>query len=458
MKLTLLALFVSAVPVQAAFPVNRLFELHQTFYQVVNDPAPDVALQTKLIDALLTSLYRSEALINDFERELGVMKMRSEMDSDFTAEPLTSPSYQDLQTMGRVAKDLQDKVVFIYRRLLEVGANPASTAELKQKAEDLLRKTDQYFANLPVEDRLQLGDLLKEIRELRGGSIPDLEITDYGQFKKEVAQAKTATRAKAERAQNTISPELDREAESDAVQTYESHGPNTPLYPSTGRDGVVTGDEFADGHWVLTFDDGPSPEYSIPLMEALLSHRDKLNPTGAPGSFFWLAENVVRFPSVVQYGADSGFSLNCHSWKHLDLRYYSHKVREHEVIDAVKVERQAFGRNFRFYRCPYGSCIRIPEVRQMIADLGLLHASWSVDSLDWKLKDAARTFELLKAQLSVQKHGIILMHDIHPASIEAVKMLLDWIGEQNDSGEGHYELYTIDDAVDLYNARVSVSR
>jgi hypothetical protein len=45
----------------------------------------------------------------------------------------------------------------------------------------------------------------------------------------------------------------------------------------------------------------------------------------------------------------------------------------------------------------------------------------------------------------------VLMHDFHPFSLEAAKMLLAWIADQNNSGQDHITLYTLDDAVDLYN-------
>src|SRR6185312_8135454 len=90
----------------------------------------------------------------------------------------------------------------------------------------------------------------------------------------------------------TPDPILDRLFERQQQELENVTGPVSPLRPAVGREGNVDGHQFQDGQWVLTFDDGPNRRYSPLIMEALLSHHDKVNPNGAPGTFFWLAENL----------------------------------------------------------------------------------------------------------------------------------------------------------------------
>ncbi len=55
----------------------------------------------------------------------------------------------------------------------------------------------------------------------------------------------------------------------------------------------------------------------------------------------------------------------------------------------------------------------------------MIHVFWNVDSLDWQDKDPASILARVKKLMAAEKRGIILMHDIHPQTVEAVKLLLD---------------------------------
>ena len=68
-------------------------------------------------------------------------------------------------------------------------------------------------------------------------------------------------------------------------------------------------------------------------------------------------------------------------------------------------------------RPPYGSV----NYETAVA-IGKPIMNWSVDSLDWKAKDKKKIIEDVKT--STHNQGIILMHDIHEQSAEALPILL----------------------------------
>lgn len=58
----------------------------------------------------------------------------------------------------------------------------------------------------------------------------------------------------------------------------------------------------------------------------------------------------------------------------------------------------------------------------------LLYAGWSVDTQDWKLRDAQQiTSRVLK---EVRDGDIILMHDMYPSTVEALKAILSQLKEE----------------------------
>lgn len=54
---------------------------------------------------------------------------------------------------------------------------------------------------------------------------------------------------------------------------------------------------------------------------------------------------------------------------------------------------------------------------------------WSVDSLDWKHRDVDRNLQEITTQCT--RGAIVLMHEIHKASVATVPPLLDWFREHD---------------------------
>lgn len=79
---------------------------------------------------------------------------------------------------------------------------------------------------------------------------------------------------------------------------------------------------------------------------------------------------------------------------------------------------------------------------------------WSIDTLDWKTMNAKKTFKAVKKQVS--DGDIILMHDIHAPTAEAVKKIVPWL-VKND-----YDILTVSElmkrkGIKMKNGKVYMS-
>jgi peptidoglycan/xylan/chitin deacetylase (PgdA/CDA1 family) len=63
----------------------------------------------------------------------------------------------------------------------------------------------------------------------------------------------------------------------------------------------------------------------------------------------------------------------------------------------------------------------------------MIHTSWNVDTLDWQDRNANSIFERTKKQVDILGRGIILFHDIHPQSVQAVKLLIPYMKKVKDT-------------------------
>ena len=71
-------------------------------------------------------------------------------------------------------------------------------------------------------------------------------------------------------------------------------------------------------------------------------------------------------------------------------------------------------------RPPYGSCN--DTVREQASAAGIALVNWSVDTLDWKHKDADKVYASIMAD--AKDGAIILCHDLHKTTVDAMERVI----------------------------------
>lgn len=193
------------------------------------------------------------------------------------------------------------------------------------------------------------------------------------------------------------------------------------LEPASNGKGHVSGNRFPPNTWALTFDDGPHPSHTREMYNVL-------NTNGVHGTFLWLSKNILLYPDIVNEAGQYGFSRGSHSYTHPQLPKLGPKGLNKEVTIAGQDFAKVVGQQPTLFRCPYGDCGGSKSVvRELIAKNNMLHIGWNVDTLDWQDKNPLSIFERAKKQIALLDHGIILFHDIHPQSVEALKILIPYM-------------------------------
>lgn len=189
--------------------------------------------------------------------------------------------------------------------------------------------------------------------------------------------------------------------------------PEPPPSPPGPLDFPITVDCEAARCIALTFDDGPGPE-----TDRLL---DILDEKDAPATFFVLGEQVRKRPEVVRRMTEAGHVVGNHTWGHPDLATLSRKEIDRQIATAADEIEKAGAPRPVLLRPPYGSFS--DDVRAAIAAGGAAAVLWDVDTLDWKTRDTEKTVEA--ALEGAGRGGIILMHDIHAPTVDAVPEIID---------------------------------
>ena len=128
-----------------------------------------------------------------------------------------------------------------------------------------------------------------------------------------------------------------------------------------------------------------------------------------------MGQNAEAVAAVVASGND----IATHTWSHENLKELSSARAKRALTNGIDKITEMTGREVHFVRPPYGAWNS--NVCGVCRDLGLSIVTWSIDTLDWKTRDAEKTFQTIKQQ--VKNGDIILCHDTYEATADAVDML-----------------------------------
>ncbi|MDD6264991.1 MAG: polysaccharide deacetylase family protein [Clostridia bacterium] len=160
----------------------------------------------------------------------------------------------------------------------------------------------------------------------------------------------------------------------------------------------------------LTFDDGPHPTYSNQILNILEQY-------ASVATFFEQGMNVDRYPDVVRREAALGCELGSHSYNHPQLTKLSYSQIRNQMDMTNQAFYKACGRYPTVMRPPYGS--RNASVDSAV---GLPLIIWSVDTLDWKYRDANYVYNYVINH--AYDGAIVLMHSIHGTTAQAMQRIV----------------------------------
>lgn len=183
----------------------------------------------------------------------------------------------------------------------------------------------------------------------------------------------------------------------------------------------------------LTFDDGPGADTKRLL--------DVLGAAKIRATFFMVGRSVSANPAVAKMAADAGHAVGGHSWSHADFTRLTPEAIATQITQTDAALAAAGVPPANFMRPPYGAVN--PQVMQVLANTGKAAIMWNVDTEDWKNKNVEVTTQ--RALATAKPGAIILMHDIHPSTVDAVPGI---IAQLQASG---YHLVTVPELLGTVN-------
>ncbi|MBV9656478.1 MAG: polysaccharide deacetylase family protein [Verrucomicrobia bacterium] len=197
--------------------------------------------------------------------------------------------------------------------------------------------------------------------------------------------------------------------------------PPTPSVPADGGttpapSKAVWSEVRVNGPYIaMTFDDGPSAALTPGLL-------DLLKQKGVHVTFFVLGSLAKDHPEILRRAVAEGHEIANHSWDHPNLGKMPDESVSSQLNRTKDIITAATGKPCDLLRPPYGSMTALQ--RHWFHDqLGYKIILWSVDPLDWKDHNPS----LITRRLvdGARPGSIMLAHDIHKTTIEAMPAVLD---------------------------------
>lgn len=167
---------------------------------------------------------------------------------------------------------------------------------------------------------------------------------------------------------------------------------------------------------VLTFDDGPWPNNTHAVLDALDEHCTK-------GTFFIIGKHALWHPEILKDVAARGHTIGSHTWSHANLRRAKLDKAKEEIEKGLSAVRLGLGTApAPFFRFPY-----LQDPKELVTYLGernIAIFSHDVDSFDFKIRKSENVVKSVMTKLNKKGKGIILMHDFQAATAKALPDLL----------------------------------
>lgn len=173
----------------------------------------------------------------------------------------------------------------------------------------------------------------------------------------------------------------------------------------------------------LTFDDGPYAPVGNRIMDCAAQY-------GAKVTFYVVGSRCAAYQTEMQRMVAEGHEIGNHTYEHKYLNKLGAGEIQYQVNKGSEAILAAGGTAPVTVRLPGGNKNAI-----VLANINAPIIMWSIDTLDWKTRDAKSTVD--KVLGTVRDGDIVLMHELYSPTGDAALQIIPALVEQG------YQLVTV---------------
>lgn len=164
----------------------------------------------------------------------------------------------------------------------------------------------------------------------------------------------------------------------------------------------------------ISFDDGPSLNYTNDILQVLKSQNVK-------AAFFCIGKNVETNPSLFQQIHHDGHIIGNHSYSHhFWFALFSAKKIQADLAQMDMAMFNSIGLKPTLFRPPYG--VTNPNIKKAICSGGYTPVGWSVRSLDTVAREEKKLLD--KVIKGIKPGAVFLFHDTCKLTLQILPQFL----------------------------------
>lgn len=173
----------------------------------------------------------------------------------------------------------------------------------------------------------------------------------------------------------------------------------------------------------LTFDDGPFTSVTTRILNVLEKNDSR-------ATFFVVGNRVNTYKSCVERAYGMGCEIANHSYSHQTLTVVNVSTMKSQIDKTNEAVKKITGEAPVLVRAPGGS-----TNSTVLSNIKMPFISWSVDTLDWKSRNATSVVSVIKK--NVKDGSIVLMHDLYSSTASATETIVPWLIDEG------YQIVTV---------------
>lgn len=166
----------------------------------------------------------------------------------------------------------------------------------------------------------------------------------------------------------------------------------------------------------FTFDDGPY----APVTNKILDVLEKYN---GRATFFVVGDRAATYSDEIERASKMGCEIGTHTYSHVNLNTLSVPEMQEEIRKSCDAISKYSGKKVKVLRPPEGAANETVK-----ANVNMPMVLWSVDSRDWDYRNADKDYQTVMD--NVFDGSIVLMHDLYPATADAVARIIPELAKQ----------------------------
>jgi len=205
---------------------------------------------------------------------------------------------------------------------------------------------------------------------------------------------------------------------------------------------------YAPGKVVLTFDDGPDPNYTPRILDILKKEK-------VPGSFFVVGSMVEKHIPILRRIYDEGYEIGNHTFFHPDISEISLQRVSLELNATRKLIESVTGHSTVLFRAPFNADAEPQTLAEIIPVAqsrkeNYINIGEFIDPHDWEPGVSADSI-VARTIKQAQNGSMILLHDAggdtREETIKALPRIIEYFKTHTYDGVHKYQFTTIADVL-----------